>query len=154
MIIAGIDPGLGGAIARLDAETRALIDVVDMPIFELKKAKKASRVVDAYGLATLLHRDCDHVFVEIQQCRPGQSAQAVSKTFAGYGTLIGVIAALAIPTTHVQARVWKLALKVRTTSETKVSNKRSPLLAGTAASRLLFKDRAFLLKNQKSEVRG
>jgi hypothetical protein len=71
MIICGIDPGLTGAIARLDAATGTLVDVCDMPIFRLTKAKKASRVVDAYQVVALLGRGCGHVFVEVQQTRAG-----------------------------------------------------------------------------------
>jgi crossover junction endodeoxyribonuclease RuvC len=112
MIVAGIDPGLTGAIARLDAATGALIDVVDMPIFQLTKAKKASRIVDAYLVADLLQRGCGHVFLEVQQTRPGQAAQAIAKTFTGYGIILGVLAALQIPMTHVNPRVWKKALTV------------------------------------------
>jgi crossover junction endodeoxyribonuclease RuvC len=90
-----------------------LLDVVDMPTFELVKANKKSRTIDAYHVAELLWREgCGHIFVEVQQTRPGQSAQAVSKTFTGYGIVLGVVAALGIPLTHVNPRVWKAALKV------------------------------------------
>jgi hypothetical protein len=45
MTIAGIDPGLTRAIARLDGVTGVLADVCDMPIFQINKAK-TSRIVD------------------------------------------------------------------------------------------------------------
>lgn len=112
MIVSGIDPGLTGAIARFDAATGAMLDVVDMPVFHLIKAGKNSTIIDAYQVADLLARTCDHVFVEVQQTRPGQSVQAVSKTFTGYGVLLGVIATIGIPVTHVNSRQWKGALKV------------------------------------------
>jgi hypothetical protein len=92
MIICGIDPGLTGAISRLDAASGELADVVDMPVFELAKAGRKSKTVDAYLVADLLGRGCGHVFVEVQQTRPGPATQAVSKTFTGYG-----------PPTHPQA---------------------------------------------------
>jgi crossover junction endodeoxyribonuclease RuvC len=111
MIICGIDPGLSGAIARLDT-TGSLVDVCDMPIFRLTKAGKNSKIVDAYLVADLLGRGCGHIFVEMQQTRPGQAAQAIAKTFTGYGIILGVIAALAIPVTHVNSRQWKAALQV------------------------------------------
>jgi hypothetical protein len=94
MIICGIDPGLTGAISRLDAASGELADVVDMPVFELAKAGRKSKTVDAYLVADLLGRGCGHVFVEVQQTRPGPATQAVSKTFTGYGIVLGVIAAL------------------------------------------------------------
>jgi crossover junction endodeoxyribonuclease RuvC len=112
MIICGIDPGLTGAIARIDAASGALVDLCDMPIFRLTKAGKNSKIVDAYLVTDLLGRGCGHVFVEVQQTRPGQAAQAVAKTFTGYGIILGVIAALGIPVTHVNSRAWKAALRV------------------------------------------
>jgi len=112
MIICGIDPGLTGAIARLEAASGTLVDVVDMPIFRLTKAGRNSKIVDAYLVADLLGRGCGHVFVEVQQTRPGQAAQAIAKTFTSYGTVLGAIAALGIPVTHVNSRTWKAALKV------------------------------------------
>jgi crossover junction endodeoxyribonuclease RuvC len=112
MIICGIDPGLTGAIARFDAATGTLVDVADMPIFHLTKAGKKSKIVDAYLVVNLLGRGCGHVFVEVQQTRPGQAAQAVAKTFTGYGIILGVIAALGIPVTHVSPRQLKAALRV------------------------------------------
>ena len=102
MIICGIDPGLTGAIARLEAASGTLVDVVDMPIFRLTKASRNSKIVDAYVVADLLGRGCGHVFVEVQQTRPGQAAQAIAKTFTSYGTVLGAIAALGIPVTHVK----------------------------------------------------
>jgi hypothetical protein len=59
-----------------------------------------------------LRRDCGHVFVEVQQTRPGQAVQAVAKTFTGYGVILGVIATLGIPMTPVSSRQWKAALRV------------------------------------------
>jgi hypothetical protein len=35
MIIAGIDPGLSGAVALLDAATGAVVDLFDMPTLAL-----------------------------------------------------------------------------------------------------------------------
>jgi crossover junction endodeoxyribonuclease RuvC len=112
MIIGGIDPGLTGAIARFDAVTGALLAITDMPVFELVKAGKRSKIIDAYRLVDLLGQGYGHIFVEVAQTRPGQAAQAVAKCFVGYGIILGVIAALGVPITHVQPRTWKNSFKV------------------------------------------
>jgi hypothetical protein len=83
-----------------------------MPVFTVIKARKKSRIVDAYQLAEILRRDCDHIFVEVAQTRRNQAVQAVAKTFTNYGALLGAIAAIGIPLTHVDAGQWKDALKV------------------------------------------
>jgi crossover junction endodeoxyribonuclease RuvC len=112
MIIAGIDPGLTGAFSRFDAATGALIDVIDMPVLELIKTGRTSQTVDPYGVTALLRRDCEHIFIETPQSRPGQSTQSTAKTFVGFGIIIGVIAALDIPMTSVSAQKWKHSLRV------------------------------------------
>jgi crossover junction endodeoxyribonuclease RuvC len=101
MIVVGVDPGLGGAFVYFDGASGALISIAHMPVLELVKAGKKSRVVDPYRIVELLsHEDIGHAVVETAQTRPGQSAQATGKTFVGYGILLGVIAAHGIPVTH------------------------------------------------------
>ena len=53
MIVIGIDPGLKGAIARLDTEAGTL-DVQDVPTFELKRNNKTKREIDYHSLARLV----------------------------------------------------------------------------------------------------
>lgn len=53
-----------------------------------------------------------HCIVRHKEKEPGEAVQRVAKTFNGYGILLGVIAALGIPITHVYSRTWKAALRV------------------------------------------
>lgn len=55
LLIAGIDPGLTGAIAIYDADADRLIAVWDIPTFKEKVGASERRRLDVKGLKTLLH---------------------------------------------------------------------------------------------------
>jgi crossover junction endodeoxyribonuclease RuvC len=113
MIIAGLDPGLSGAIALLDARTGAVLDVLDMPVHELARGGKTKREIDVYRLVGMLGRDrIGHAFVELVGAMPGQGVSGVFAFGKGFGIALGVIAALGIPMTLVPPRRWKAALQV------------------------------------------
>jgi crossover junction endodeoxyribonuclease RuvC len=113
MIIAGIDPGLSGAVALLDAETGLVIDVFDMPILALSRGGKAKRELDAHALAGALGRDrIGHAFVEQVGAMPGQGVSSVFAFGKAYGIAIGVLATLGLPMSFVAPAAWKRALQV------------------------------------------
>jgi crossover junction endodeoxyribonuclease RuvC len=113
MIIAGIDPGLSGAVALLDAETGAVIDIFDMPTLALSRGGKSKRELDAHALAGALGRDrIGHAFVELVGAMPGQGVSGVFAFGKAYGIAIGVLATLGVPMSFVAPAAWKRALQV------------------------------------------
>jgi hypothetical protein len=113
MIIAGIDPGLSGAVALLDAATGAVVDLWDMPTLTLARGGKTKREIDAHALAGALGRDrIGHCFIEQVGAMPGQGVSGVFAFGRAYGTAIGVLATLGIPMTFVAPVAWKRALSV------------------------------------------
>jgi crossover junction endodeoxyribonuclease RuvC len=113
MIIAGIDPGLSGAVALLDAETGLVIDVFDVPTLALSRGGKAKRELDAHALAGALGRDrIGHAFVEFVGAMPGQGVSSVFAFGKAYGIAIGVLATLGVPMSYVAPVAWKRALQV------------------------------------------
>jgi len=98
--IAAIDPGLGGAIAFLGAD----LEVHDMPV--------TAGAVDAAQLAVLLRRELAVVVVERQQAMPRQGVSSSFKTGAGYGIVLGVVAALGHRIEVVAPGAWKRAAGV------------------------------------------
>jgi crossover junction endodeoxyribonuclease RuvC len=113
MILAGIDPGLSGAIALLDAATGSVLDIIDMPMLALTRGGKAKREVDAHALAAALGRDrIGHVFIEQVGAMPGQGVSGVFAFGKAYGIAIGVLATLGVPMTFVAPQVWKRVLGV------------------------------------------
>jgi crossover junction endodeoxyribonuclease RuvC len=112
-IIAGIDPGLSGAVAFLDAATGVVVEIADMPTLALSRAGKNKRELDAYALARLIgDRRPSHAYVEMVGALPGQGVSSVFAFGKSFGVVIGVLAALSVPYTLVAPAVWKRALSV------------------------------------------
>src|SRR6266702_3669983 len=67
MIIAGIDPGLDGALALYDADLRRIISVVSVPTLDVTtKSKKSKREINKHSLKTTWSdlAQADKVFLE------------------------------------------------------------------------------------------
>jgi len=113
MVIVGIDPGLGGAVAFLDAAAARVLDIIDMPTLALSRGGKAKREIDVHALAAALGRDrIGHAFLELVGAMPGQGVSSVFSFGKSYGIAIGVVATLGIPMSFVAPRKWKAALSV------------------------------------------
>ena len=109
-MIIGVDPGLSGAVAFLDP-LRGQLNVEDMPT--LLASGTGRRSVDAAGLARMLRGwRTDHAYVEQVSAMPGQGVSSMFSFGRSYGVVLGVLAALEVPVTLVQPRVWKQALRV------------------------------------------
>jgi len=110
--VLGIDPGLSGAAAWLD--TSGALAVVDMPVLQIDRGKKAKREVDAAGLAELVrqHRP-DVAIVERVGAMPGQGVTSMFSFGRSAGVIEGVLAGLGVPVTLVAPAAWKRALKVQ-----------------------------------------
>ena len=114
--ILGIDPGLTGAIALINAFTGELFDVTDMPTRKtVTAAGKKATVIDVSALAETLNDYIDHadrardavIVIEQQSTRPGLAAGAVFKTGYGYGVIIGAAASTGAHTVTVRPQDWK-----------------------------------------------
>jgi crossover junction endodeoxyribonuclease RuvC len=117
LVVAGIDPGLHGAIALYDADDRRVIEIWDMPTLEIKRGKTIKRRIDLQQLkfivADLQLFGVSHVYTEDVGGMPGQSAPAAFSFGYAAGVVTGFIAASQIPITAVTASVWKKALGLR-----------------------------------------
>ena len=111
MIIAGVDPGLSGAVAFVDSARRCLVH--DIPTLALSRHGKNKREIDVHALAELLtEHPADHVFIEQVGAMPGQGVSSVFAFGKSYGIIIGELAVLKRPYTFVNPRLWKTALGV------------------------------------------
>jgi crossover junction endodeoxyribonuclease RuvC len=114
--IIGIDPGLSGAIALINADTGELFDVTDMPTRKTIKANgKKETVIDVTGLRTVIadyahhsaRRFYTHIVIEEQSTRPGLAAGSVAKTHYGYGLIVMAADALDCQWTTIRPQEWK-----------------------------------------------
>jgi hypothetical protein len=117
ILLAGIDPGLRGAITlahpAVDNNTIEIVSIDDMPIFEFKRSGKMRRSIDIQGIIRILsERTIGHAFIELAGSRVGEGVVSSGTTWRGYGRLEGVLATLGIPYTEKAASVWKKTLQV------------------------------------------
>jgi hypothetical protein len=101
--VLGIDPGLKGALAWVNL-SGTLLEIEDMPLVDnTVNAKLLSNLIVGYGKL-----EC--AVVERQQSFPKQGVASSFKTGMGYGIIIGVLAALDIPTFFLTSSQWKKVL--------------------------------------------
>jgi hypothetical protein len=99
LCIAAFDPGLGGAVSFYFPHLDRLI-AEDMPV--------VGGDIDGATLAARIRQmGPDLAIVEIASSRPGQGVSSSFKFGAGYGVILGVLAALNVPTHLVSASKWK-----------------------------------------------
>lgn len=103
----GIDPGLSGGIAVIDANTREVIDVFDCPVISWGGNK---RDYNAVAMADILRRHAlkGAVFVTLEraQAMPGQGVTSTFHTGRGYGAWLGILGALEIPFQTIRPTEW------------------------------------------------
>lgn len=102
MMTLGIDPGATGAVAALDGDG-GLLFVEDMPYLDGHVlAPQLAEVVLAGNGQRI-------AWVERAQSMPGMGVAGAFRYGAGYGCILGVLGALAVPTMTVRPNDWKRA---------------------------------------------
>jgi crossover junction endodeoxyribonuclease RuvC len=110
MIVWGIDPGMKGGIAALEAESRQLRWLEDVPI--------VGKQVAPTLLRDLVNQTWpDMVVIELPGIRPQQATQTGYKIGLNYGVLLGVFGALDIPVQAHSSTKWKGAMRLSSDKE-------------------------------------
>jgi len=112
--IIGIDPGLGGALARLWPASQ-ILQIADMPTLNVGKGKSNKRVIDEYALARLIDdwaKDSACVWLEQVGVRPGEGGVGAFTFGRGYGLVRGICAANFLTIHDVTPQSWKKTLRV------------------------------------------
>jgi crossover junction endodeoxyribonuclease RuvC len=98
----GIDPGIRGAIAAINAQTLEAIEVIDTPVagkaYDISEMAAAIRRMSLLGVAV--------VTLEQAQAMPGQGVSSTFSTGRGFGIWEGVLGALDVPYRVVRPCVW------------------------------------------------
>lgn len=112
MKIAGIDPGLSGAICVFDVD-KGMLTMLDMPTVEVQSGKTMKRRLSEPMLAELLRpHEIEHVALEQVSAMPGQGVTSMFSFGQTYGAIRGVLAGLHIPITMVTPAKWTRDMKV------------------------------------------
>lgn len=117
MVILGIDPGLKGGLAVMDAATRQLKLLTAMPVIDRGGAliKRKGATVDGRALTLLLMPFVPQITVvalEDVHSMPGQGVASMFSFGEGYGIVQGVLLALGLKITKIQPSVWKSQLNL------------------------------------------
>ena len=106
MNVAGIDPGLTGALAIID-ECRVIF-VNDLPVHQIHAGKKTRAEPDLGTLREMLAElDVDHVFTEPVAARPGQGTVSMFRFGFCPGAIIGLVAGLQRPYSLLLPQLWQ-----------------------------------------------
>lgn len=112
MKVAGIDPGLSGAICIFDVD-KGVLTILDMPTVEVKSGKSMKRRLSEPMLAELLRpHEIEHTALEQVGSMPGQGVSSTFNFGQTYGGIRGVLAGLRVPITMVSPVKWTRDLKV------------------------------------------
>jgi len=103
MTIVGIDPGKKGAIVAM----------IPNDIIMHRMPESAGELVDVLSNYTEAH-----IFVEKSQAMKGQGVSSMFNYGVGFGTILGVIAALKITHTLVHPKTWCKVMHSGTTNDT------------------------------------
>jgi crossover junction endodeoxyribonuclease RuvC len=119
MLYIGIDPGISGAIAALDLDSKSA-SFFDTPTVQIKSGKKTKNQQDVYAMVSILRALVEGkdvmVVIEKVNAMPGMGKdgerQTIGATSAfnfgmGYGQWLGILAALGIPHQTVHPKTWK-----------------------------------------------
>jgi len=96
MNVAGIDPGLTGALAIIDEYRVVFVD--DLPVHQIHAGKRTRAELDLGGMRELLTSlTYDHVFIEQVAARPGQGVTSMFRFGLTAGQIVGLVAGLRVP---------------------------------------------------------
>lgn len=99
----GVDPGLQGAIALIDA-AGACVRVVDTPT--VGSVLDVNALFDVLDLAPVNTR----FWIEVQHAMPGNRPTSTFSIGETYGAIRGILSALRRPYSEVRASVWQRAM--------------------------------------------
>ena len=112
--ILGIDPGLSGGLALVDAASGALDVIHPMPVSEAKWLSTKRRL-DVASLADLLSRlrnYTDFAAIENVHAMPKQGVVSVFTFGEQFGVIRGILAALKYKAQLIEPSVWKAELNL------------------------------------------
>jgi crossover junction endodeoxyribonuclease RuvC len=114
MNIIAFDPGLNGSAAVLSREGLVVAD--DLPTIGDAKQRR----IDAANLADLIreHGPYRLAIVEQVSAMPGNGAASMFRFGESFGTILGILGAIAIPVRLVTPTQWKKQMRLDSSAET------------------------------------
>lgn len=114
-MIIGVDPGVGGAIARLDDATNSL-EIFDMPVYTITVGGTKKRRLNLHRLADMLTEwtmaDLSIAVIEDVHALPKQGVASSFSFGRSFGATEMALVACNLPVHYVAPPVWKRILRV------------------------------------------
>lgn len=107
--VLGIDPGLGGALALVNCQTKAIEGVWDMPVSEGRV--DPTELAGIIKMVKFMTTGTIHAAVELVSSMPRQAG--AFNFGVSTGVVHGVLGALDVPMSLVSPGVWKSAMGLR-----------------------------------------
>ena len=158
MKIFGIDPGLSGAIARL--EKKKVLSLFDMPV--MAEGKKNKKQLNSAQLVDIIRENSigdDEIVVVVEQVNamPGQGVTSMFNFGQTFGAIKGVCAALNLPIFFVRPSKWKKYFELinssKDSSRTKVIEMYPSLSSQLAKKKDVNKSDAILIARYYYDTR-
>ncbi|HEY0684739.1 MAG TPA: hypothetical protein VGD45_20550 [Steroidobacter sp.] len=134
-LILGIDPGVTGAFALIDAASGAYVHVNDMPVV----SDQSLSWVDGAELQTLLLSSINGrpaiAVIERVSAMPQQGVSSTFKFGVAVGSILGTVQTLRIPLHLIHSSQWKRALGLTFEKDVKQAERKR---ASLDKARLLF----------------
>lgn len=129
-IVCGVDPGINGALALLDADA-CTVEIFDMPTHEFETTKRRVKI-DCHGISRVLSKEgLIHVYLEEVYSSPQMGVVSAFNFGEGKGMIEGVCAALGLPLTQIKPAKWKKDMNVPADKKAAVM-RASQLIPGAA----------------------
>ena len=107
--IAGIDPGLQGALCIL-SEEGTVLDLLDLPAIVVRAKPRKVELDEPRIRDILMEWNIRHCFMEKAQAMPKQGISSTAHYMTSYGVLRGILVGLGIPSTLVSPATWKKSM--------------------------------------------
>lgn len=124
----GIDPGLSGAVAMIDSNKK-IISITLTPTVVVKKGKGKKTLYLESEMVDILEECRNHcknqhsisIGIENVHSMPGQGVTSMHSMGMGFGTWLGIIAALRIPYSRIEPIKWKKSVGIPSGSDKRAS---------------------------------
>jgi crossover junction endodeoxyribonuclease RuvC len=112
--VLSVDPGIDAGVAIM-TERLDILACFDAPTI----GEGTQRRIDAANLADAIREYSPYSFAIVEQvgAMPGNGVSSMFRFGQAYGTVLGIIATLAIPVRHVSPAKWKKALGLNSDGE-------------------------------------
>ena len=104
ILVCGIDPGISGAVCILEGKEAQIKTLIKMPVL----TAGTKNTLDLIELSRIL-ANLTYCGIEAVHAFPGQGVTSMFNFGKGFGSILGILAALRVPYREIAPQTWKSA---------------------------------------------